>query len=123
MPEFLQLAAQLPMIVDFTVEDDGGIAVFAQDGLVAGLGRDDLQARGAQGAMSRLENSLLVGSAVQQRRGGAMNAIGTRGPSRMGKSNDSTHKIVNSAPVRQIAARPGISADGRARRLLRSLRI
>ena len=64
-PQLFQLAPQLGVIVDLAVEDDHGIAVFGNDGLVAGFQVDDLQARGRQRYAVGFKDTLLVRSAVQ----------------------------------------------------------
>ena len=90
MAECFQFAAQFLVVVDFAVEHDGDIAIFRQNRLVAGAEVDDLEPRRAHGAEARLEHTLLVRSAMNQRGGGVPNAIGIRHPIFVGETNDST---------------------------------
>ena len=54
------------MVVDLAVENDGRIAVVAEDWLVAAGQVDDLQPHGAQRDFAALEDRLLVRSPVVQ---------------------------------------------------------
>lgn len=49
MSEAFELLAKLGVVIDFPVEDDNGVAVLADHGLVAGLQVDNLQPGSAQG--------------------------------------------------------------------------
>src|SRR5271157_1785930 len=60
-----QLAPQLRVVVDLAIEDDHGIAVFGNDGLVTGFQVDDLQARGCQRYAVGFKDTLLVRPTVQ----------------------------------------------------------
>jgi len=48
MAKRLQLPPQLRMIVDFAIEDNDGVLVIAEDGLIAAFEIDDFQPYGAQ---------------------------------------------------------------------------
>ena len=52
------------MVVDLAVERDGGVAIVADDRLIAAGQIDDLQSDGAQSCFAALENPLLVRSAM-----------------------------------------------------------
>ncbi len=90
MAEFFQFAAQFLMVVDFAVEDDGHIAIFRQNRLIAVTEVDDLEPRRAHGADPGLEHTLLVRTTMNQRGGGTPNAIGIRYPTFMCETNDAT---------------------------------
>src|ERR1700737_2122005 len=49
MPALLEFTPQLEVIVDFSVEDNSGIAILGQDGLIPTVQVNDFQARGAHG--------------------------------------------------------------------------
>jgi len=44
MPALLQLATQLEVVVDFSIEDDSGVAIIGKNRLVASLQVNNLQA-------------------------------------------------------------------------------
>lgn len=67
MASALQFRSQLPVIVDFAVENDDYITIFAGKRLVARLEIDDLQSRYAERDGMRPENAELVGTAMGQR--------------------------------------------------------
>ena len=75
MAERFQFGAQFQVIVDFTVEDDNGVAVGRKDRLVAAFQVNNFQARGAQGADFGLEDTLLVRAAMDEGRRGAPDAV------------------------------------------------
>jgi hypothetical protein len=88
---FFQLGPDLKMIVNFAVEDDYGVTIFAANGLIAGLQVQDFEAGSAEGTNGGFVDTLLVGSAVDQgsRRGG--NAFWPRGTAFMSESNYTAH--------------------------------
>jgi hypothetical protein len=52
------------VIVDFTVEDYGGVAIVGDDGLVAPIKIDNLEADGSEGRVGRCKDALLVRTPV-----------------------------------------------------------
>jgi hypothetical protein len=64
VPQFLELRANLGMVVDLAVEGDGGVAIVADERLIAAGQIDDLQSDGAQSSFAALENPLLVWAAM-----------------------------------------------------------
>ena len=68
-PSASSSCADFQVIVDFAVEGDGGVAVVADEGLIAARQVDDLQADGAQRGLAAFEDALLVGPAMVQRFG------------------------------------------------------
>ena len=88
MAEVFQFGAQLEVIVDFTVEDDCGVAIWRKDGLVAALEVNNFQARGAEGADFGLEDALLVRAAMDEGRRGAPDAVRIGRPIFMGETGD-----------------------------------
>ena len=62
----LQFTADVSMVVDFAVERDDDVAILGNNGLIAPAEVDDLEPGRAQRGRLRLENALLVGSAVNQ---------------------------------------------------------
>ena len=71
-----QFRAQFEMVVDFSVEGDNGAGGGVSHGLIAALEVDDLEPRGTERSGSRLKDSLLIGSAVNQRLDGKLNPAG-----------------------------------------------
>lgn len=63
----LQLVSQFRVIVDFPIEDNDCLAVFAEQWLLAGPQIDDLQAHGSQRYFRGFVGTLLIGTAVQER--------------------------------------------------------
>ncbi len=64
VPQFLELRANLEMVVDLAVERHGRVAIVADERLIAAGQIDDLQSDGAQGCLAALENPLLVRAAM-----------------------------------------------------------
>jgi hypothetical protein len=64
VPQFLELRANLEMVVDLAVECHGGVAIVAEQRLIAAGQIDDLQPDGAQSSFAALENPLLVWAAM-----------------------------------------------------------
>jgi len=62
------------VIVDLTVEDQDGVSVLADHGLIARLQVDNLEAHGAQRNNRRFIRALLVRTSMNQRVGGGANA-------------------------------------------------
>src|SRR5580698_10221189 len=67
MPRALKLLPQLAVVVDFAVENQDGIAIVTDHGLIAVLQIDDLEAHGSQRDIRRFPNALLVRTAMSQR--------------------------------------------------------
>jgi len=88
MAERFQFGAQFQVVVDFAVEDDYGVAIRREDGLVAAFEVDNFQARGAEGADFGAEDALLVRAAMDESRRGAPDAVGFGRPIFMGKASD-----------------------------------
>ena len=63
------------MIVDFAVEDDYGVAVCREDGLIAAFQVNNFQASGAERAYFGSEDALLVRAAMDEGRRGAPDAV------------------------------------------------
>ena len=63
------------MIIDFTVEDDNGVTIRREDGLVAAFEVNNFQAGGAEGADFGAEDALLVWAAMDEGRRGAPDAV------------------------------------------------
>ena len=63
MPGF-QAPADFPVVVDFAVEDEGDIAGFVRERLVAGLEVNDAQPPDGQGHVRQLELAMAVGAAM-----------------------------------------------------------
>src|SRR5271165_1779139 len=95
----LQLTAKFQVVVDLAIEDDGRFAVVALNGLITAHQIDDLQAGCAQRADVGTEHPLLVGTAMNERRGGGLNTAGIGRPALMGKTNDATQKAKNPSSV------------------------
>ena len=91
MAERFQFAPQFQVVIDLAVEHDGDIGIVRQNRLVAVTEVDNLEPRRAHRAQARLEHTLLVRAAMNQRGRCAPNAIGIRHPIFVGESNDSTH--------------------------------
>ena len=72
MAPLLQLAAQLAMVINFAVVNQGEIAIVAVHRLLAGDEIDDGEPHRAEGDVISLENALLVGSAMNQAGGCAL---------------------------------------------------
>ncbi len=113
MAQLLQLGAHFEVVVDLAVEDDDGVAVFGRDGLVAVLEVDNFQAGRAQRADRRLVNALLVGSAVDQGRGGVPNAIRRWRPIFMSKANNSAQ--IDQSLDTELISLPRLAAPSQAR--------
>ena len=86
--ERFQFGAQFQVVVDFAVEDDYGVAIGRKDGLVAAFEVNNLQASGAERADFGLEDALLVGSAMDEGRRGAPDAVRIGRPIFMGETGD-----------------------------------
>ena len=95
MAETFQFGAQFEMVVDFAVEDDGRAG--AGDRLVAAVEIDDLQSGRAERHQSGFEDSLFIGPAMNDRVGGAADALGAGNPVFMCKADDAAHE---SGPLR-----------------------
>src|SRR6202040_2657637 len=61
-----EFRAQFAVVVDLAVEDQDGVAVVADHGLIAALQIDDLEAHRAQGNDWRFVDALLVRPAMNQ---------------------------------------------------------
>ena len=96
----LQFRADLAMIVDFSVENDGRVAVAADYRLVAAFQVDDLEPNGAQSRLAALEKPLLVRSPVVQRFGNSSGNAWFRIHSQARKPCYSTHWRSNPRPHR-----------------------
>ena len=66
MPQRFQFGPDFPVVVDFAVKRDGGIAVFRNERLIAARKVDDLQAHGAEGSAAAFKDPLLVRSPMEQ---------------------------------------------------------
>jgi hypothetical protein len=91
VPQFLELRANLEMVVDLAVERNGRVSIVAQKRLIAAGQIDDLQSDGAQRRFAALEDPLLVWSPMVQRFRDAVGNTPVHGPTKASKSRDSTH--------------------------------
>ncbi len=95
MSERLQFGAQFGVVVDFAVVYQHGVAILAAHGLLARDQVDDGEPDRAQRNVSGLENTLLVGAAMNQRRGGALDQAGLNRTVFMSESDDAAHAVVD----------------------------
>jgi hypothetical protein len=103
MPAAPQLGPQFLMIVDFAIEDDGRVAIFGGNGLVSRLEVNDLQAGCTHRDGMCFEDTLLVGSAVDQRCRRVSNATGIRNPVLMCKAGNPA-QLAASPPAATLVA-------------------
>jgi len=94
MAKFLEFVSQFLMVVDFAVEHDSYIGIFGQNRLVAETEVYNLEPRRAYRAESRLKNTLLVRSTMNQCGDSAPNAIRIRHPTLVSEANNSTQLTV-----------------------------
>ena len=80
MAEAFEFRAQFEVIVDFAIEDDCRAGFFVADRLVAAGEVDNFQASCAHRTLRGLEDTLLVRTAVENRRDGFLYAIGLGSP-------------------------------------------
>jgi len=78
-------------VIDLAVEDDDGLAVFGEDGLVAAGKVDDFEADGAEGEGGIGPGALLVGAAVGDGAGHRLDAAGFSVLAEVGVAGDSAH--------------------------------
>src|SRR5437899_10762738 len=90
--------AKFLVIIDFTVEHQDHIAVFAADGLVPASEINDPKAHCAQRNIRRLVESLLVRTAVDQRPDGVSNTVWAYTMEPMRETGDSAQSVT---PLRQ----------------------
>jgi len=90
--------AQFLVIIDFTVEHQDHIAVFAAEGLVPAGEINDPEAHCAQGNIRRLVDALLVRPAVDQRPDGVSNTICVYAMEPMRETSDSAQSVT---PLKQ----------------------
>ncbi len=88
MSALFQFAAQFQVIVDLAVEDDDGVAILGQDGLIAALHVDDLQPRRAQRDSLGLKDALLVRAAMDDARNRILDSAGRRGAASVCKAGN-----------------------------------
>ena len=79
IPALFQFAAQFQVIVDLAVEDDDGVAILGNDGLISARNVDNLQARRAQRDGFGLKDALLVRTAMNECRYRILDSAGRRG--------------------------------------------
>ena len=94
MARLLQLGAQFQVVIDFAVEDDGGVAVVGVKRLVAGFQIEDLEAGGSQRAGSGFVDTLLVWSAMDQCRRSFGNPLWARQSALMCETNYPAHDFL-----------------------------
>jgi len=90
MAVLFELAADFQMIVDFAVEDDAGVAVVGNDGLITGVEVDNFQTSGAEGKKRGGEDADLIGAAMNKGVGGGADAIGRGRPALTRESSYAT---------------------------------
>jgi hypothetical protein len=94
MAEAFELTAQFRVVINFTVEDQDGIAVIAQHRLRAVLEINDFQAHRAKRYLRRLPNPLLVRPAVRDRPRDLLNPRRIRNGSGVSESGYPAHLCV-----------------------------
>lgn len=67
--------ADFEVVIDFTVEDDDGIAVGGVNRLISPSQINDFQTGGAQIALAGFVDALLIGAAMNQRRSRLSNTV------------------------------------------------
>ena len=87
-----EFPTQLEVVIDFAVEDDDGIAITREERLVARSEVENLQSGCAHRTQARVENSLLVGSAMRQGSGGGANPIRIGGPALLCKASNAAQR-------------------------------
>ena len=97
MAQIFQLGAQFEVIVNLAVEDNPAISILGENGLVALLEVDDFQARSPEGKEIRVEKTLLVGPAVNQRSGRLPDSFRRRAPVFCGEAGNPAQR---SPPLR-----------------------
>jgi len=100
-----KLVAQFRIVVNFTVEDDGGIAVFTGDGLVSALNVDDAQTNCSQGNRIRTEGALLVRAPVNQAGNRTANPVVIRAKNLTRETSNSTHVRIQRSRFRLVIRR------------------
>ena len=93
----LQLASQLPVVVDFSVESDGHAAILSGHRLVARRDVENRQTRRAQRDNGRFEDALMIGSSMYQRVHRAKNARAVRDVVFMCKAGYATQVVLVSS--------------------------
>jgi hypothetical protein len=93
MSESLEFGAQLGMVVHLAVVNQNGIAILAVHGLLAGYEVDDREPYSTQRHVRGFVNALLVGPAMDQRRGGAADQIGLNRAVFMCESDNTAHAV------------------------------
>ena len=83
--------AQFCVVVNFAIEDDGGVAIFAGDRLIPTLDVDDAETDSAQGHGIRMENTLLIWASMNQAGNRAANSVIIRAKSLTRETSNSTH--------------------------------
>jgi hypothetical protein len=86
-----EFVPEFRVIVDFAVEDQNGIAIITQHGLIAVFQIDDLQADGPQRHQGGLPNVLAIRPAMSQRSRDTPDLFWTATPMIMGKPGNPTH--------------------------------
>ena len=92
MTQLFQLRAQLEMIVNFAVEDNSGMAVIGEDGLIARGQVQNLQPRGAERKNRCLVDALLVWTAMHNRCRSRTDSLRRRDPVLMRESGDAAQR-------------------------------
>ena len=89
--EGFEFCAEFCEVVDFTVEDNDGVAVLSDDRLIAGAEVDDLEADSAQGYSCVLKDPLLIGTAVGDCLCDELDASGLGCGAQVRKASDTAH--------------------------------
>ena len=89
--KLFELAAQFQVIVDFAVEDDGGVTIGRSHGLIAQCEVDYFEAGGGEGNLGSFEDALAVGSAMDKGCGCTANATGIGFERPMSESSNAAH--------------------------------
>jgi hypothetical protein len=84
-------AAQFRVVVNFAVEDDGGVAIFAGDGLIPTRDVDDPQTDCSQRHRIRAESALLVWAPMNQAGDCAANPVVIRAKRLTREASNSAH--------------------------------
>src|SRR5437667_10568679 len=94
-----QLHPQIGVIVDLAVEDDDGISVVADDGLIATREIDDFEADRTQGHVGILVYALLVRTAMNKRSRDSARYTFIGRPVRVSKTGYTAHETKSPPPA------------------------
>src|SRR6266478_5127402 len=99
-----QFGAQFPVVVNLAVEDQDGVSVFADHGLIARVKVDDFEAHGPQRNSLRFIRALLVRTSMNQRVGGRVNARAVEGTVSMRKPGYAAQMTVTPSRAKKLVS-------------------